>query len=149
SLSGLSEVLEDILNAAKRLPGVVSASLNPATAREARIVDAQLNLVQTSMRHLDWVLPFAGFSVLITASAYGVSVTPIAVCFVVLAVACLFNEWLLTRRVTPRRQDDIAAVSRDARTVACMALVLTLVWCAFLFSMYHHSITANRLFVTL
>jgi len=146
---GLPGAFERFLNSAKRLPGAVSASLNPATAGDARVIDAQLNLVQASIRQLDWALPIAGLSVLITASAYGVTVTPIVVCFAVLVTACLVNEWLLTRGLKPRRQDDIPVVRRDARIVACMALVLTVVWCALIFSMYHYNVTANRLFVAL
>ena len=137
------------LSSAKRLPGAISASLNPATANDARVIAAQLNFVQTSIRQLDWALPIAGISVLITASAYGVVVTPIVVCFALLVAACLHNEWVLARRLNPNHQCDVAAAAKNARTIARMALVLAVVWCALIFSMYHHSITANRLFVAL
>ena len=147
--AGLPRAFANAVSEAKRLPGAISASLNPATTGDARVVDAQLKFVQVSIRQLDWALPIAGLSVLITASAYGVSVTPIVVCFVLLLAACLHNEWLLARRLAPRGQGETSAVTRDARTVTRMALVLTVVWCALIFSMYHHEITANRLFVTL
>ena len=149
SPTGLPSAFYRFLDSAKRLPGAVSASLNPATAGDARIVHSQLNFVQASIRQLDWALPIAGLSVLITASAYGVAVTPIAICFAMLVTVCLGNEWLIARRLTARRQGDIAAVAKDAKTVAIMALALTVVWCALIFSMYHHNVTANRLFVAL
>src|SRR5262245_5427424 len=118
SLSGLPRVFADILNEATRLPGAISASLNPATEADARVVDSQLNFVQASIRKLNWALPIAGVSVLITASAYGVAVTPIVACFAALLAACLYNEWLFARRLPARPDGDIAAVAKAARTIA-------------------------------
>ena len=51
--------LVHLLNAVRRLPTAIAQSLNPANLQDARIVDAQLDFVQTSVRRLDWALPLA------------------------------------------------------------------------------------------
>ena len=148
-VSGPPTAFERFLGSARRLPGAISASLNPASAAEATIIDAQLSLVQASLRQLNWALPIAGLSVLITAISYGVPVKSIVICFVALVAVCLHNEWLLARHVRARGQTDIVAVAKDARTVARMAFVLSVAWCALTFSIYHHDVSLHRLFVVM
>jgi signal transduction histidine kinase len=148
SMPTVSRVLSRFLNAARGLPALVAQSLDPKTPADAGIVDSQLDFVQASIRRLDWALPLAGATVMLTVHAYGISLAPIAVCFGVLILNCLFNEYLLTRPAS-RCNDILARTKQRARRVAGMALVLSSVWCAVVLSMYHSEITANRMFVVL
>jgi len=140
--------LEQYLNAARCLPEAVTASLHPATAAEASIVGARLDVLHTSIRRLDWALPVAGATIMVTVRAYGIALAPIAVCYALLVVNCLFNEWLLTRRLS-RFEDSPTGTGRRARMLSAMTLVLTFAWCILILSMYHPDIAANRLFVVL
>ena len=139
---------ERFLNSARRFPRAVAASLNPSTAPDAQIVEAQLNVVQTSIRHLDWALPAAGLTIMITVHAYGIAIAPVAACFAVLVANCLLNEYLLSRKVS-RSADIVSRTRQRAGTITAMALAITVVWCALVLSMYHNDIVANRLFVVL
>ena len=148
SMPSALRALERFLNAARRLPAAIVQSLDPPTPADARIVDGQLDFVQTSIRRLDWALPLAGATVMFTVHAYGIAIAPVAAWFAVLVLDCLLNEYLLARQALP--SDDIVAhAKRRARTIAVMTLVLAGVWCALVLSMYHSEITANRLFVVL
>ena len=148
SMPSALHAVERFLNAARRLPAAIAQSFNPATPADANIVDLQLDFIQTSIRRLDWALPLAGAAVMFTVHAYGIALAPVAAWFGVLVSDCLVNEYFLTRRAG--QSDDIVAhVTKRARTIARMALVLTSVWCALVLSMYHSEITANRLFVVL
>ncbi len=140
--------LQNVLNAVSRLPARIAASLNPETPDEARIVEAQLQFVQSSIRRLDWALPLAGLTVLLTAHAYGIALAPPAAVFAILAANCLLNEYLFTRKPAPAA-DIVGQIRQRAHLIAAMTLVLAVVWCGLVISMYHTEIVANRLFVVL
>ncbi|HEY4264303.1 MAG TPA: HAMP domain-containing sensor histidine kinase, partial [Micropepsaceae bacterium] len=147
-MPSVSRTLSRFVNAAHGLPSAVHRSLSPVTAAEAGIIESQLDFVQASLRHLDWALPLAGLAVMVTVRAYGIAVAPIAACFAALIVNCVLNEFLLTRRIASCG-DIVADTKRRAYRIAAMALILSIVWCAMVFSMYHSEITANRMFVVL
>src|SRR5258708_8275957 len=84
--------LDDFVKAALGLPSAIAASLNPSTNADARLVEDQLDFLQSSMRRLNWALPFAGATVLITANGYGVSIARAAVCFSLLIIYCLLTH---------------------------------------------------------
>jgi signal transduction histidine kinase len=148
SAPSILRALDRLLRAARGLPNAIARSLNPATLRDASIIDSQLDYVQASIRRLDWALPLAGVAVMFTVHGYGIPLTPVAAGFAVLLLNCLTNEYLLTRPQSPAG-DVVARVKRRARTIAWMAIVLAGAWCALILMMYHSGITANRLFVVL
>ena len=142
------QALVHFLNAVRRLPTAIAQSLNPANLQDARIVDAQLDFVQTSVRRLDWALPLAGATVVFTVHAYGVPIQPMVSCFAVLVLNCLLNEYLLTRPSLPA-ENLIERIGQRAKKIAAMTLVLSVVWCALVFSMYQPHVVANRMFAVL
>ena len=144
----IPQALQRLLLTLRGFPGAITRSLNPATAAEASIVELQLNFIHTSIRRLDWALPFAGATVMLTVHAYGIALGLVAIWFAVLVSTCVFNEYVLTRKV-PRSEDIVARVSRRSHMIAGMSLVLAVTWCALVLSMYHPAITANRMFVVL
>jgi signal transduction histidine kinase len=149
SMPNALAALERFVNSARRLPAAIAESLAPPTAGDASIVDSQLNFIQGSIRKLDWALPVAGATVMLTVHAYGISIAPVAVWFAVLVCDCLFNEYVL-RREARRPQDGARARTGErALRIAAMALAMSVVWCGLVLSMYHSEITANRMFVVL
>src|SRR5258708_7779027 len=148
SRSNVWGALDDFVTTALGLPGAIAASLNPSTDADARLVEEQLDFLQSSMRRLNWALPFAGATVLITANGYGVSIARAAVWFSLLIIDCLLNEWVFARKTT-LPVDAIVHARQRARTIAFIAIALTAIWCGLIFSMYHSELAANRLFITL
>jgi signal transduction histidine kinase len=140
--------LERFVTTVRGLPAAIRRSLNPATIADANIVELQLNFIHTSIRRLDWALPLAGATVMFTVHAYGIAVTRVAIFFGMLLANCLFNEYVLMRK-SAAAEDVVTRACRRARRLAAMTLVLSVVWCALLLSMYHPEITANRMFVVL
>jgi signal transduction histidine kinase len=140
--------LDQFAKAARRLPNAVMASLNPTTLIEASIVESQLDVVQTGIRRLNWVLPVAGAAVTVTVHNYGIPIAPMGVFFILLALACLLIEYFLARK-PPAAEDPIERAKRRAVAVSMSALMLVSVWCLMVLSMYHSDITANRIFIVL
>src|SRR5882672_5066775 len=136
SRSNIWHALDDFMKAVLGLPSAIATSLNPSTNADARLVEDQLDFLQSSMRRLNWALPFAGATVLITANGYGVSIARAAVWFSLLIADCLINEWVFARK-TPRPVDTVVHARQRARTIAFMAIALTAIWCGLIFSMYH------------
>ena len=56
----LSAFGSSLVKGPSRLHQAIRQSLNPANDREARILEAQLELVRKNVRVLDYVLPLAG-----------------------------------------------------------------------------------------
>jgi signal transduction histidine kinase len=148
SIPSISRVLSRFLNAARGLPAAVYRSLNPVTPAEAGIIEGQLDFVQASIRHLDWALPLAGLTVMLTVHAYGIPFAPMASYFAALILNCAVNEYLLRRKVA-LPGDIVADTTTRARRIAAMTCVLSCVWCSLVLSMYHSEIIANRMFVVL
>jgi signal transduction histidine kinase len=140
--------LKGFIEAARRLPSAVMDSLNPATEADATIVESQLDVVQTSLRRLNWVLPVTGLAVLLTVHNYGIALMPMSAFFAVLALSCVLNDYFLTREGPPG-EDAMARARRRAQSVSASAVMLVSVWCFTVLSMYHSEITANRIFIVL
>src|SRR3954470_10138112 len=115
--------LKAYIEAARRLPYAVMDSLNPATESEAAILASQLDVVQTSLRRLNWALPVTGAAVMLTVHNYGISFMPMGAFFASLLMACLLNEYFLTHR-SPSQEDAIAQVRRRAQSVSACAVML-------------------------
>ena len=126
--------LKRFLGAARRLPEAVAASLHPRTLLEASILESQLDVVQASLRRLDWVLPFAGAAVAVTVYSYGIPPRPMLAYLTVLVLACLLNEYFLAREL-PKTEDPIERASRRAKSVSISAVMLVSVWCVTVLSM--------------
>jgi signal transduction histidine kinase len=148
SRSNVWGALDDYVKAVLGLPGAIAASLNPSTEADAKLVEGQLDFLQSAMRRLNWALPFAGATVLITAKSYGVSIARPAVWFSLLIIDCLLNEWAFARQA-PRPMDAVVHARQRARTITFMTITLTAIWCGLIFSLYHSELAANRIFVTL
>ena len=140
--------LNRFVKAARRLPGAIAASLNPTTLMEASLVEAQLDVVQASIRRLDWALPVTGAAVMVTVNRYGIEFFPMGGFFAVLVLACLLNEYFLARK-EPAADDPIEHAKRRAQSISMSAIMLVSVWCMTVLSMYHDAITANRIFIVL
>src|SRR5579871_1506925 len=140
--------LKRFAKAARRLPKAVAASLNPTTLMEASLVEAQLDAVQASIRRLNWALPLTGAAVMVTVNQYGITFFPMGAFYTVLLVACLLNEYLLTRKDSAA-DDPIEHAKWRAQSISMSAVMLVSVWCMTVLSMYHGNITANRIFIVL
>src|ERR1051326_2756349 len=140
--------LNRFVKAARRLPGAIAASLNPTTLMEASLGEAQLDVVQASIRRLDWALPVTGAAVMVTVNRYGIEFFPMGGFFAVLVLACLLNDYFLARK-EPAADDPIEHAKRRAQSISMSAIMLVSVWCMTVLSMYHDAITANRIFIVL
>ena len=140
--------LKRFVKAARRLPKAVAFSLEPATLTEAAIVESQLDVVQTSIHRLDWALPIAATTVMLTVYGYGIPLMPMGAFFILLILTCLLNEYLLGQKV-PATEDAIGRAKWRARVISASALLLVAAWCSTVLSMYHAGITANRIFIVL
>ena len=115
---------------------------------EASLIEAQLDAVQASIRRLNWALPLTGAAVMVTVNQYGITFFPMGTFFSLLVLACLLNEYLLTRKDSAA-DDPIEHAKRRAESISMSAIMLVSVWCMTVLSMYHGDITANRIFIVL
>src|SRR5438067_277361 len=85
-----------LINGPSRLSQAVRQSLNPANDREARILEAQLELVRKNVRVLDYVLPLAGL-ILISIHATRNEVGGALFAWTMVTVASALNEIVFLR----------------------------------------------------
>src|ERR1700716_1181008 len=83
-----------------RLKQAVRQSLNPPDEREARILDAQLGLVRTNVRVLDYAFPLVGAILISIHSTRSGAGGPLFA-WALLALASAVNEIVLLRRSSP------------------------------------------------
>jgi signal transduction histidine kinase len=123
-----------LINGPFRLSQAVRQSLNPADDREARILEAQLDLVRKNVRVLDYVLPLAGL-ILVTIHSTRRDVGGVLFAWAVVAVASAANEIVLLRRGA--RSDEIIVRAREnAKTIPFAIFCLLMAWGTFCFSLW-------------
>src|SRR5258706_14866902 len=123
-----------LINGPARLNQAVRQSLNPANEREARILEAQLELVGTNVRVLDYAFPVVGVMLMLLQAARSSVSGPLAA-WAVLAVACAANEVVLLHRFSP--DDDLMTRAREnAKTIPFAMFCLLMAWGTFCFSLW-------------
>src|SRR5258706_8729032 len=123
-----------LINGPARLNQAVRQSLNPANEREARILEAQLELVGTNVRVLDYAFPVVGVMLMLLQAARSSVSGPLAA-WAVLAVACAANEVVLVHRFSP--DDDLMTRAREnAQTIPLSMFCLLMAWGTFCFSLW-------------
>ena len=130
----LSAFGSSLVKGPSRLHQAIRQSLNPANDREARILEAQLELVRKNVRVLDYVLPLAGL-ILVSIHSTRHEVGGTLFAWAIVAVASAVNEIVLLRR--PAQSDEIVARTREnARTIPFAMFCLLIAWGAFCFSLW-------------
>jgi signal transduction histidine kinase len=123
-----------LITGPSRLNQAVRQSLNPANDREARILEAQLELMRKNVRVLDYILPLAG---LILISIHATRRDPSGPLFAwaVVVVAAAVNEIVLLRRRA--QSDEIMVRAREnAKTIPFAIFCLLMAWGTFCFSLW-------------
>ena len=95
----------------RRVPGIVFSSLNPKTETEAQIVNAQLDLLRTSLKFFDYLLPVAG-GVVFVFDRWHESLL-LGLWWAALTLNCFVNEVLLSRPVVA--ENTIAQARKRSR----------------------------------
>ena len=129
---------------AGRIPGIVFSSLSPKTETEAQIVNAQLDLLRTSLKFFDYLLPLAGGVVVAFDRWHGQMV---GVWWVALILNCAINEIVLNRPVEAGDVIERARIRSRQQVVICF--VLAAVWSSVAYWLWHPSYAANYVFVEL
>ena len=123
-----------LMSGPSRLNQAVRQSLNPANDREARILEAQLELVRQNIRVLDYVLPLAGL-ILVSIHSTRRDVGGVLFAWAVVTVASAVNEIVLLRR--PAQSEDVIARAREGAKAAPFAIFcLLMAWGTFCFSIW-------------
>src|SRR2546423_5050283 len=104
-----------LVSGPSRLNRAVRQSLNPATEGDAQILEAQLELVRTNVRLLDFAFPLVGVMLILLHAGHSSVSGPLAA-WAVLAVAVAANEIVLLCRPA-RRDDTIARVRENAKAI--------------------------------
>ena len=132
--AALSAFGNRLIKGPSRLTRAVRQSLNPANDREARILEAQLELVRKNVRVLDYILPLAG---LILISIHSTRRDPSGLWFAWVVVVALsaVNEIVLLRR--PAQSDDVITRSREsARAIPFAIFCQLMAWGTFCFALW-------------
>jgi two-component system cell cycle sensor histidine kinase PleC len=123
------------------------ASLNPADACEARKLDAQLGVVRASIRLFDYTFPPAS-ALMAFVQLEHVALWRIGPFWLLFVATCVLNEFLLGGKRAPGA-DYVAGVRADARRIATLTFVFTVMWSAFVFSMLRLDFPISNLFLML
>src|SRR5690242_19016371 len=107
-----SRRLADAVAALLRLPAALQRSLHPESEDAARMVEAELDVVRSNMRLLDFTLPLIGAVVVFVHKSWA-PVPHMLAAFVAVVLACAANEMILLRR-NPQQPDPIARTSSRA-----------------------------------
>ena len=99
---------------------------------KARIIEAQLELVRTNVRVLDYAFPLAG--AMLVALHGSRSSSPLGA-WVVVVVASAMNETVLLRR-SAHHEDVITRVRENAKTITFAIFSLLMAWATFSFSLW-------------
>jgi signal transduction histidine kinase len=122
------------INGPFRLSQAVRQSLNPADDREARILEAQLDLVRKNVRVIDYAFPLAGLILVSIHSTRSGAGGPLFA-WMMVAVASAVNEIVLLRR--PDQSDEIITRAREnAKTIPFALFCLLMAWGTFCFSLW-------------
>jgi two-component system cell cycle sensor histidine kinase PleC len=130
----LSAFVNTLISGPIRLGQAVRQSLNPANDREARIVEAQLELVRKNVRVLDYILPLAGLILLSIHSTRG-EVGGVVLAWTMVTIASAVNEIVLLRS-SAQTGDVIARARDDARAIPFAMFCLLMAWGTFCFSLW-------------
>jgi two-component system, cell cycle sensor histidine kinase PleC len=123
-----------LVSGPSRLNQAVRQSLNPANDREARILQAQLDLVRKNVSVLDYAFPLAGL-ILVSLHAMRSGVGGPLFAWAVVMVASAANEIVILRRST--QSDDVITRARDdAKTIPFAIFCLLMAWGTFCFSLW-------------
>ena len=123
-----------LVSGPSRLNQAVRQSLNPASDREARILQAQLDLVRKNVSVLDYAFPLAGL-ILVSLHAMRSGVGGPLFAWAVVMVASAANEIVILRRST--QSDHVIAHARDdAKTIPFAIFCLLMAWGTFCFSLW-------------
>ena len=132
--NALTSRVSDFAGAAYLLPSAIRRSLKPETESEARNIEAQIELVLTNARLLNYALPSVG-ALLLFVHADRTPFEQMAMGLVGTLIACLVNETVLLRRWS-RDANVIERVTKNSRTISYAALVLMGAWGLFCLSLW-------------
>src|SRR4051812_25531553 len=133
-MATLSALGNRFITGPTRLARAIRESLNPANDREARIIDAQLELVRENVRILDYAFPLAGL-ILLSIHATRNTVNGPMFAWVVVMIASALNEIVLLTR-TSQSGDVIARAKQNAKTIPFALFCLLMAWGTFCFSLW-------------
>jgi two-component system cell cycle sensor histidine kinase PleC len=123
-----------LISGPSRLSIAVRQSLNPADESEARILEAQLELVRKNVRVLDYILPLAGM-ILVSLHATHGEVGGALFAWTMVTAVSVINEIVLLRR--PAQSDDVITHAREnAKAIPFAMFCLLMAWGTFSFSLW-------------
>jgi two-component system cell cycle sensor histidine kinase PleC len=122
------------INGPFRLSQAVRQSLNPADDREARILEAQLDLVRKNVRVLDYILPLAGL-ILVSLHATRNEVGGALFAWTMVTAVSAVNEIVLLRR-SAQSDDVITRARENAKAIPFAMFCLLMAWGTFSFSLW-------------